>query len=184
MAHWVTVALLAKPRGVQGELLAFSLSDSPGRFQKLHRVFLFREREGLGSFDNVPFAVEKAWWHGDRLVLKFGGVDSIPQAEALEGCEVRVPLAEREPLEAGAYYQSDLIGCELVDSSGRSLGRVTGWQEIGGPGLLEIDGDWLAPFTPAICRTVDVEGKRITVELPEGLRELNRGGREWNRTGP
>lgn len=169
MADWVAIALLGKPRGVKGELLAFSLSDSPGRFENLKRVFLFREEVSAGEFE-----VERAWWHGDRLVLKLGGVDSIPEAVALQGCEVRVPLAERAPLEPGAYYQSDLVGCELVDVSGEALGRVTAWREYGGPGLLEIDGDWLVPFTPAICKRVDVEAKRITVELPVGLRELNR----------
>jgi 16S rRNA processing protein RimM len=170
MPDWVTIALLGKHRGVKGELFAFSLSDIPGRFENLRRVFLFREEEAAGEF-----GLERSWWHGERLVLKLAGVDSIPEAEALQGCEVRVPLAERAPLDPGAYYQSDLVGCELVDSSGRSLGRVTAFREYGGPGVMEIDGDWLVPFAPAICTRVDVEAKRITVELPAGLMELNRG---------
>ena len=168
--EWVTIALLGKPRGNRGELQAVSLSDSPGRFDQLSRVFLFRDEKSLGEQ-----VVEQAWWHDAKLVLKLAGVDSISDAQGFYGCEVRVPFAERAPLEPGAYYQTDLVGCELVDAaSGEALGKVTGWQEYGGPALMEIDGDWLVPFTPAICKAVDVEGRRITVDLPEGLRELNR----------
>jgi 16S rRNA processing protein RimM len=168
---WVTIAQLTKPRGNKGELLAISLSDSPGRFEKLERVFLFRgDDETLGEF-----RVESTWWHDARLVLKFAGVDTISAAEPLADCEVRVPLSERAPLEEGVHYQSDLIGCELVDrGSGSPLGTVTGWEEAGGSGLMEIDKDWLVPFTPAICKRIDVSGKRIEVDLPEGLKELNR----------
>ena len=167
MNEWVTIAILAKPRGNQGELLAFSLSDSPGRFENLKRVFLFRDDANLGER-----AVEQTWWHGERLVMKFAGVDSIDAAAELDGLEVRVPLSERAPLD-GMHYQSDLIGCELRDANGTRLGAVTGWEEYGGPGLMEVDGRWLVPFTPSICKDVDVAARRIVVDLPDGLRDLN-----------
>ena len=166
---WVTIAVLGKPRGNKGEVLAISLSDSPGRLESLERAFLFRDDAELGER-----VVEKAWFHDRRLVLKFAGVDSISEAETLQGCEVRVPLAERARLEPGAVYVSDVIGCELVDAvSGKALGRVTGWEDNGPQSLMEIDSDWLVPFTPALCKQVDVACKKILVELPDGLRELN-----------
>ncbi len=65
---------------------------------------------------------------------------------------MRVPFEEtRVRWNRASYFQSDLIGCDLVDGvSGEPLGRVTGWEELAGPaaaaGLMEIDGDWLVPF--------------------------------------
>jgi 16S rRNA processing protein RimM len=166
---WVTIAVLGKPRGNKGEVLAILLSDSPGRVESLERAFLFRNDAELGERE-----VEKTWFHDGRLVLKFSGVDSISKAETLQGCELRVPLAERAPLEPGAVFVSDVIGCELIDAvSGKGLGRVTGWEDNGPQSLMEIDSDWLVPFTPALCKEVDVAGKRIVVDLPQGLRELN-----------
>ena len=168
--EWVTIAQLGKPRGNKGELQGFSLSDSPGRFEQLSRVFLFRDDLLLGEF-----GVEAVWWHGETLIVKFAGVDSISQAELFARAEMRVPFGERAPLEDGAYYQSDLIGCELFEaSSSIPVGRVTGWEEAGGSLLLEVDGDWLVPFAPAICKSIDVVGRRITVDLPQGLKELNK----------
>jgi 16S rRNA processing protein RimM len=76
------------------------------------------------------------------------------------------------------YYQSDLIETAVVDVSGRSLGVVEDLQELGGQALLVVKQpggeELLIPFTHAICKVVDVEGKRITVDLPEGLEDLNR----------
>ena len=164
--EWVTVALLGKTRGNRGELTAFSLSSKPERFEDLREVYLF----GSGE----KYEVEETWFHLRTLVFKFRGVDTISDAEKLVGAEVRIPLAERAPLDPGEYYESDLIGCEVVErSTGEPLGRVGALQDGGGAGLLEV-GDLLIPFSKAICVEIDPAARRITVELPEGLKDLNR----------
>jgi 16S rRNA processing protein RimM len=109
------------------------------------------------------------------LIFKFQGVDTISDAEPLAGAEVRVPMSQRAPLEPGEFFQSDLVGCEVMDRrTGASLGRVTGWEDSGGPGLLVVEGGMLIPFARAICVEIHPEAKRIVVELPEGLKDLNR----------
>jgi 16S rRNA processing protein RimM len=57
------------------------------------------------------------------LVLKFLGVDSISEAEALIGCELQVPQSQRAELEAGWSYVNDLVGCAVLDH-GREIGRI------------------------------------------------------------
>ncbi|MFN7996614.1 MAG: ribosome maturation factor RimM [Bryobacteraceae bacterium] len=162
---WVTVALLGRARGNRGELTAIPFGK-PERYESLRDVFLFP--------DGSRHEVESAWFHDNRLILKFRGVDTISDAEALQGCEVRVPQAARFGLEAGEFYESDLIGCEVVErSSGASLGRVLGLQETGGPGVLEVEGGLLIPFAREICVAIEPESRRIVVDLPEGLKELN-----------
>jgi 16S rRNA processing protein RimM len=166
-AEWVTVALLGKTRGNRGEVTAFALSGKPERYQALQEVFLF----GTGE----RFEVESTWFHSGALIFKFRGVDTISDAERLAGAEVRVPMSERVPLEAGEFYQSDLLGCDVVDHrTGDRLGRVSGWEEGGGAGLLVVDEDLLIPFVRAICVEIDPAARRIAVELPEGLKDLNR----------
>ena len=165
-AEWVTVAVLGKTRGNRGEVLAFPLSSKPERYESLHEVFLF------GSGDR--YQIESTWFHDGALVFKFQGVDSISAAEDLRGAEVRIPKSQRIPLEAGEFFQSDLIGCEVVDQkSGESLGRVADWDESGGPGLLVMENGLLIPFARSICVEIDPESKRIAVRLPEGLKGLN-----------
>jgi 16S rRNA processing protein RimM len=143
------------------------LSSKPERYQELKVVYLF----GSGECREV----ESAWFHDATLILKFRGVDTISDAERLTGAEVRVPLEERVALDPGEFFESDLVGCEVFDRrTGERLGRVSRWMEGGGAGLLEVDGEWLIPFARSICLEIDPAARRIGVELPEGLKDLNR----------
>jgi 16S rRNA processing protein RimM len=173
--EWVAVAQLGKTRGNRGEVTAVALSGKPERYQALREVFLFAPG-GAGSVEGgEKYAIESTWFHGATLVFKFRGVDTISDAEGLYGREVRIPASQRTSLDEGEYFQSDLIGCEVVDRrTGESIGRVTAWDDGGGSGLLVVDGNLLVPFARSICVSIDPAAKRIAVELPEGLKDLNR----------
>lgn len=164
-SEWVTVAVLGRARGIRGELTAIALSK-PERYEDLREVYLFPGESRQ--------EVETAWFHDNRLILKFRGVDSMSEAELLAGCEVRVPRGQRMQLEPGEYFESDLIGCEVVErEGGASLGRVIRFAEGGSAGVLELESGLMIPFARAICVAIDPQSKRILVDLPEGLKELN-----------
>lgn len=155
-------------------MFAVSLTTGAERFQDVGRVWLFDTRSDGGS---KPMDLESVWEHRGGLVFKFRGVDSISEAEPLQRSEVRLPGEARVPLPEGEYYQSDLVGCEVIEAgSGEPLGTVAAFQEYGGPALLEVSRPGeplLIPFVRSICRQVDIAGRRILVDLPDGLKELN-----------
>lgn len=167
---WVTIAVLGKTRGNRGEVTAFPLSSKLERFEGLSEVFLF----GSGERREV----ESTWFHNGTLIFKFQGVDSISEAELLSGAEVRVPASQRVPLDEGEFFQDDLIGCDVLDRrTGESLGPVTAFDDGGGPGLLVVgkgDDALLIPFTRSICIEINPSARRIVVDLPQGLKDLNR----------
>jgi 16S rRNA processing protein RimM len=147
------------------------MTDYPERYQGLRRAFV----------GGTEYAVERVWYHKERPIFKFQGVDSISAAEALAGKDVCVPAEDRLKLPEGEYFFSDLVGCRVVDAaSGAQVGTVSGWQEIGpgSPVLLEVDAGGrdpvLVPFASKLLKKIDVKGREIRVELPEGLAELNR----------
>ena len=121
--------------------------------------------------------VERTWMHGDHVIFKFKGVDTISDAERLAGAEVAIPAEQREPIPEGEYYRSDLVGCEVFDQDGQLLGEVENWQDTGGAPLVEVrtkDGkELLIPFARSIFTRIDLAGRRIDVSLPEGLKDLN-----------
>jgi 16S rRNA processing protein RimM len=123
--------------------------------------------------NQVPMEVENTWMHGDHLILKFRGVDTISDAEKLAGADVAIPFEERAALIEDEVYQSDLIGCEVVDATGRSLGVVEDFEETGGTPLLRIGENLLIPFAKSICTNIDLDRKQIIVSLPDGLLDLN-----------
>ena len=169
---WVAIAVLGKTRGNRGEVTAVALSSKPERYQELKDVYLFGESGEGGR----KLEVESTWFHGGTLIFKFRGIDTISDAESLARTEVRVPAGERTTLDPGEFFESDLIGCEVVDRrTGSSLGQVTRWDDCGGCGLLVVGPqDLLIPFARSICIEIDPAARRIGVELPEGLQELNR----------
>jgi 16S rRNA processing protein RimM len=171
----VAIARLLRPRGNKGELAALALTIHPERYQQLTKVDVGGEE----------FEVERVWYHKDQPVFKFRGVDTISAAERLTGKDVTVPASERFPLPEGEYYFSDLIGCRVVDlATGDLIGEVTGWQEPGGPALLELDGGRiLVPLAKALLPEINVAERVIRASLPEGLVELN-GGRDEDSGGP
>lgn len=171
-ADWVTVAVLRRPRGNRGEVTAASLSSKPERFARLKSVRLTGEIVG----EAAVYQVEQVWGHEGTLIFKFRGVDSISDAERIRGAEVQVPRSERVELDPGEYFLSDLLGCEVQEyGSGRRLGNVTGFEEFGGPPLLELDGGrLLIPFVKAICVDIRPEERLIRADLPEGLEDLDR----------
>ncbi|MDE3195876.1 MAG: 16S rRNA processing protein RimM [Acidobacteriota bacterium] len=164
MSDWITVAILGKPRGNKGELTAELLTSGVERFSSLEQV----------SLSGVDYKLERVWNHEGTPVFKFEGVDSIPAAERLRGAEVRIPACERIELGPDEYFQSDLVGCEVRDfTTNRLIGTVTGWEDYGGPSLLQIDGGrLLIPFVKAICPEINPAARLIRVTLPEGLETL------------
>jgi len=162
--------VLTRVWGIRGEFVAIPFSDHQERFQRLGRVYLFGNSPAPGQYD-----VESVRNASGAMLFKFHGIDSITDADPWRGAEVRIPREERLDLDPGEFYLSDLAGCEVVErGTGLSLGVVTGFSEGGASGVLAVGADLLIPFVRSICVVIDVGAKRIEVELPEGLKDLNR----------
>jgi len=169
------VALLHRERGIKGEIVGESLTSHPERFADLKRVYLTK----AGS-ETLEIDVERVWDFRGSPVFKFSGVNSMDEAEKLRGFEVSVPDTERVPLEAGEYFMSDLVGCRLMDKAGQPIGKVTGFFENGPQLVLEVAEEgvtgepMMVPFVKAFFSEIDTVAKTAVVDLPDGLRELNR----------
>lgn len=170
-ADYITLAKVVKTQGRHGEVAVDPYSNVPGRFTAGVRFFA-SPAPGKGR----ELLVTEVWSHKGRLVLKFAGIDSISEAEALVGCELQVPLSERAQLEPGWTYVSDLIGCEVFDRD-REIGRVEGVQSGAGeaPLLIVREGkrEIEIPLAEAYLQEVDVAHKRVRMALPEGMLELD-----------
>lgn len=120
--------------------------------------------------------LEEFWFHKGRVVLKFAGVESINDAEALIGCELQVPAEQRTPLPEGMAYVSDLVGSSLYDGS-QLVGKISDVQAGAGEAQLLVvkvgTRELLVPFAAEFVRTLDLPGKRLEMALPAGLLELD-----------
>ncbi|MEW5770503.1 MAG: ribosome maturation factor RimM [Pseudomonadota bacterium] len=104
--------------------------------------------------------------HGQTLLVQLEGVDGRDAAEALKGLDVAVDRAEFPEADTDEYYWDDLIGAEVTNTDGVSLGKVEGLLETGAHDVLRVVGERerLIPFVDAYVREVDLENGRILVE--------------------
>jgi 16S rRNA processing protein RimM len=182
---WVWLARIRRVQGRKGEVLADLLTDFPEKFAERKRVWLIPETAASGE----PRETElKAHWlpkrghtpgHTLDVVLHFGGVDSINDAEKLRGLIVAIPRTERAPLGEDEAYISDLIGCTLIDTGTQpetAIGPIEGVDRDAGPVALLVikskaSDEILVPFAKAYLRKIDLAAKRVEMALPPGLIE-------------
>lgn len=166
----ISIARIARPQGVRGEVVADILTDFPERFADLDEVVLSRAGKVIGSF-----TLEQYRFHKGRVLLKFVGYDDADRAEELRGASLVISREELVELDDDEYYVFDLEGCDVVTIDGQPLGRVTKVDDYGAAPLLSVkteNKEVLIPLTREICPNVDVDNKRIVVNPPEGLLDL------------
>lgn len=114
--------------------------------------------------------------HG-RCVAKFKGIDSISEAERYIGSEIRIAAEDLPEIDEGWFYTFQLRGCEVYAADGEYIGKVTDILDAGGTELLKVDRgneETLIPFAQEYLKRIDLDRQRIEVDLPEGLRDLNK----------
>jgi 16S rRNA processing protein RimM len=169
--EFVTLGRVFKTQGRRGEVAVELHSDVPGRFREGLALSALARDGGRREVLVVDF-----WPHKGALVLKFAGIDSMSDAETLIGCELQVPRGERAQLESGWTYISDLVGCVVFDGV-REVGIVKDVQLGAGeaPLLVVSAGkeEREIPYAEVFLKRVDLAGKQIHMQLPEGLLEVN-----------
>jgi 16S rRNA processing protein RimM len=144
------------------------VAGTDGALGALERVWLARPGE-----EPLEFRLVEARPQGRVWAVRVEGVDDRTGAEGWVGAEV---LARREDLgeaEEGSHFWVDLEGLPVVTVDGRALGTVKGLYETGGVDVLVVvgeSGERLIPLAPYV--EVDVAGRRVVVDPPEGLLEL------------
>jgi 16S rRNA processing protein RimM len=168
--EWVEIGVVARAHGVRGWVrvrLADPASESLSAVTEV----------ALGDPGRRARLLEaEADAAGYRVRLE--GIEDRDAAEALRGTPILVARGALPEPGAEEIYVADLIGCVVVDAEGRELGQVQAVHNWGAQELLAValpDGqEALVPMVEGIVTEVDVEGRRIVCDPPEGLLDINR----------
>ncbi len=165
----ITIAHIARPQGLKGEVVANLQTDFPERFAELESVFLL-----FPNGKTQESALENHWLHKNRVVLKFPNINDRNEAETLRDVIVKIPASALVPLPEEHYYEFDLIGCQVITNTGLELGLVQELMYTGPAPLLVIKGtqEYLIPLAEEICYEIDIKQKKILVNPPQGLLDL------------
>lgn len=139
-----------------------------------------RPPEGVLEYERWHIGVEPHWRDfqlGDRssggrsLRAQLQGIDDCESARALVGSDVAIERSQLPELPPGQHYWCDLIGLEVLDQHGASLGAVVEIWETGANDVLVVEGAvrTLIPFVPGrFIKAVDLKRQRIDVDWVPG----------------
>ena len=172
----LVVGHLNKAHGTRGELFLWPLTTDPDEaFAAGVELYLADE---AGEKPDPAFAEVRV--RGVRpfkrgFLIRLEGIDSRGQAEWLAGRYVLRPLADIRPLEDGEVFYHDLLGMRVESGDGEAIGEIVEVFELSPVHLLQVareSGSVLIPFARDMVRGLDREGKRLVMDLPDGLLEL------------
>lgn len=159
------IGRIVRAHGIRGEVIVEAVSNRSERFAS-GSVLMAGER---------PYVVTRASPHGGpgpsgrpsrgRWIVAFEGVTDRNQAEALRGVTLF-----GEPVAGGEdeLWVHQLVGAEVTDTAGRSLGRVAAVEANPASDLLVLDGGALVPVVFVVEHTPG----RVVIDPPPGLLEL------------
>jgi 16S rRNA processing protein RimM len=167
------VGRVARPHGIRGQVIVNLETDFPeDRFQPGAELFV--HRNGVPEIESL--VITSVRFHQGRPVIALEGVADMDAAIALAGTELRVPVERLMPLPGGVFYRHDLIGCAVETREGSRVGLVADVEGTFAGSRLVVhtdQGDVLIPLAEAICTTIDPAARRIVIEPPDGLLEIN-----------
>lgn len=173
----VLVGRIARAHGNKGQVIVNPDTDFAEERFRVGEVLLV----GAAA---APKVIRGVRFHQGRPVLRLEGVETMSDAEDLAGAELRVPANASEALPDGTFYHYDLIGCEVRDTADRPIGPVTaveGTMEMSRLVVAGARSEVLIPLVAGICVSIDVAARRIVIDPPEGLIDLNERGRDADR---
>jgi 16S rRNA processing protein RimM len=165
------VGRIARAHGIRGHVIVNPETDFMEERFRIGGVLKVGPAERTRNYEILEVRFQQG-----RPIVRFAGIETMNDAEALAGADLWLGEGEIAPLPAGTFYRHDLVGCEVRDAHGTMLGRVTGVEGTMDRSYLVVDGDVMIPLVEGICLAVDIAGRRVTVDPPEGLLNLNRRG--------
>ena len=163
------VGKIVNTHSLKGEVKVISSTDfEEQRFEKGTELLITRGNQVVKEV-----TVESYRTHKNNLLVKFVGIDSIEEAEKLKNLQIKIDSDNIGELEENEFYFHEIIGCEVFDENGKSIGEIS---EILTPGANDVwviksqnGKEILIPYIEDVVKKIDVENKKIDIEVMEGL---------------
>lgn len=157
------IGQIVNTHGLRGDLKVMPWCDDPEVFDELAYVII----------DGVEYDIQKSRMQKNMVLLKLEGIDDINEAEKYRNKVLTVPREEMGELPEGTYYICDLLGCSVITTGDRNLGKITDVIKTGSNDVYVVEEigkkQVLIPVIDEVVKSVDIDGKIIIIEPLKGL---------------
>lgn len=161
------LGVISKTFSFKGEVILFIDSDQPEHYYNMDMLLLEINKK------LVPFFIEESRVHKtNQLRVKFDSVKDEADAKRLTKKKVFLPLAALPELGDEQFYYHEIIGFTLIDQDDREVGEILEYVDNPANPMLEVkynDKEALIPYNDRVHISIDKEGKKLKIEIPEGL---------------
>ncbi len=159
----ITIGVIIAPHGVRGDLRIMPQTDFPDRFLSMETCYI----------DGKEFHFTSARFHKQFILATFEEVPDRNAAEKMSKKEIQVQRKDLVDLPEGRYYVFDIVGLQVEDTKGESLGVVS---EVLQPGandvyVVKAEGkpDLLLPALKTVIMSIDLDQQKMIVDPPEWI---------------
>ncbi len=168
---FIPLGKISKPHGIRGEVKIYPYSGSPEQFVDAYKhVYMAVDKQG----PLVEQTIERARIQGKLVLAKFANCSDRAAAEHIVGLEVFVHKNNLPELGENEFYLHELVGKEIVDTSGTLLGVSNRILTTSGRDLLIVQNrgrKYMVPIVGDFIQSID--NKRVVLDLPPGLLDIN-----------
>ena len=165
--EFIMVGKVVSTQGNKGEIKVLPLTDSADRFKKLTSIFI------RNNIDRKTLKIEKIRIKENMVILKIENIENIKEAKMIVGSYLEVKRENAVKLTKDTYFVFEIIGLEVYNQNNIFLGKVENVISTGSNDVYVVKSkDKEELFIPAIrevVKNIDLEKKRITINMVDGL---------------
>jgi 16S rRNA processing protein RimM len=166
MLEYLSIGQIVNTHGIKGEVKVFPLTDDASRFDKLKEIYIESKDE------MVKYQIESAKHLKNTVVLKLKGIDTMNDSERLRNLYIKVGRWDAVRLPKDSFFICDIVESEVYDIHGELLGKLVDVLNTGANDVYVVKDDKreiLIPALKTVVKEINLQNKKIIVDLPEGL---------------
>lgn len=151
--------------GVKGMVRVQPWADNAEFLKKFKCFYLDENGNNQLLVDNVKPA-------NTIVLVKFKGVDSVPEAEALRNKVIYIDREDAK-LPKGSYFIEDLFGINVYNfDDNRYLGKITDVSFTGANDVWHIENEgneYLFPAVKEMIDNIDIDNEKVVIKPIKGI---------------
>ena len=167
MKERLEVGQIVNTFGIKGFVKVYPYVNDISRFDDLKTVYVKLKKQ------ESKLEIEEVKYQKNMVLIKFKGIETVEQAEALRNGYLEIDRSQAIPLEKDEYFIADLLGLDVYLDTGEKLGILDDIYNTGGSDIYvvknELGKQFLLPYIDDVVKNIDLENGKITVHIIDGL---------------